>query len=118
MENEDIALLLRQRAYALREGRIGNESNPGYAGNLPAARELESIASDIEADTTAEAPLAETVWLRECASLRTRLAEVEAERDEAREEAEDFRGVVRHSIQENVVPLLSADELVLPWETT
>ncbi len=31
--------------------------------------------------------------------------------------AEDFRGVCRDSIARNKAPILSGDELVLPWET-
>lgn len=67
---QEIALLLRQRAYGLREGAVGNEDDPEYAGNLPCARELESIATSVESGDAAETPLAESVWLHECTTLR------------------------------------------------
>lgn len=78
-DRQESGLLLRQRANTLREGAIGNEDSPDHSANILCARELEAMAVKIESGDVGEAPLAESVWLHEVATLRRALATAEAD---------------------------------------
>lgn len=75
-DRQEMGLLLRQRANALREGAIDKEDSE-FSANVRCARELESMAESIERGDVGEAPLAESVWLGEVAALRDQLETAE-----------------------------------------